>query len=110
VTEERRVHVRCRACPTEPVLGEQVEVSIETGRLPRARLIRETAVQGFDGVNGTVWVIEDGQLAQRRVTFAARLADGTLALTDGLATGVPVAREVGSGFVTGRAARAETAR
>jgi HlyD family secretion protein len=106
VTEERRVHVRCRSCPITPVIGEQAEVVIETGRLPRARLVPEAAVHGFDGMQGTVWTIESGRLAQRRVRFAARLMDARLALTDGLPEDVPVAVRPAPGFAPGRAARA----
>ena len=109
VTEERRVYVRCRGCPTDPVIGEQAEVVIETGRLPSARLVPETAVHGFDGASGTVWTIQDGRLAQRRVRFAARLIDARLAITDGLPAEVPVATIVGPGFAPGRAARAVAA-
>jgi HlyD family secretion protein len=109
VTEERRVHVRCITCPQMPVIGEQAEVVIETGRLPRARLVPENAIHGFDGATGSVWVIEEGRLAQRRVRFAARLVDGTAAITDGLPDTVPVAIRVGAGFAPGRAARAVTA-
>lgn len=105
VTEERRIHVRCRACPLTPVIGEQAEVVIETGRLPRARLVPEAAVHGFDGVSGTVWTIEAGRLAQRRVRFTARLMDAQLAITDGLPDDVPVATRPGAGFAIGRAVR-----
>lgn len=105
-TEERRVHVRCLSCPALPVIGEQAEVVIETGRLPRARLVPESAVHGFDGDQGTVWTVEDGRLARRRVRFAARLVDGRVALTaEGLADSIPVAVRAGPGFVEGRAAR-----
>jgi HlyD family secretion protein len=88
------------------VIGEQAEVVIETGRLPRARLVPEAAVHGFDGMQGTVWTIEAGRLAQRRVRFAARLMDARLALTDGLPEDVPVAIRPAPGFAPGRAARA----
>lgn len=104
-TEERRVHVRCFSCPVMPVIGEQAEVVIETGRLPAARLVPEDAVHGFDGASGTVWVIEDGRLARRHVRFAARLMDARLAITDGLPADLPVAVRIGSGFAVGRAAR-----
>jgi len=106
VTEERRVYVRCRTCPITPVIGEQAEVLIETGRLARARLIPETAVHGFDGVRGTVWTVENGHLARREVRFAARLVDARLAITDGLPDDVPVAVTSGSGFAVGRSAQA----
>ncbi len=106
VTEERRVHVRCLTCPEMPVIGEQAEVIIETGRLPRARLVPENAIHGFDGATGTVWVVEQGRLVRRQVRFAARLVDGRAAITDGLAEDLPVAIRLGPGFAEGRAARA----
>lgn len=106
VTEERRVHVRCRSCPITPVIGEQAEVVIQTGRLARALLVPEAAVHGFDGVSGTVWTVEDGRLAQRRVRFAARLIDARLAITEGLPEGAAVAIAVGGAFAVGRSARA----
>ncbi|HEV7265800.1 MAG TPA: efflux RND transporter periplasmic adaptor subunit [Falsiroseomonas sp.] len=106
VTEERRVYLRCRSCPTRPVIGEQVEARIETGRLPRARLVPERAVHGFDGASGTVWTVEQGRLAQRLLRFAARLVDGHLALTEGLPDGAEVVVRPQAGFVVGRAARA----
>jgi HlyD family secretion protein len=105
VTEERRVHVRCLACPEMPVIGEQAEVVIETGRLPRARLVPENAIHGFDGATGTVWVIEHGRLAQRRVRFAARLMDGRAAIADDLPETLPVVVRIGPGFAPGRAAQ-----
>lgn len=104
VTEERRVYVACEQCPPSVFLGEQIEVEIETGRLPRARLLPATAVEGFDGVHGSVWVVRDGALARERVRFAARTLDGRLALTDGLPAEVPVAAQVGTGFAEGRSA------
>ncbi|WP_137128219.1 efflux RND transporter periplasmic adaptor subunit [Roseomonas sp. HF4] len=106
VTEERRVHVRCIACPEMPVLGEQAEVVIETGRLPSARLVPENAIHGFDGATGTVWVVANGRLARREARFAARLMDGRAAITDGLPPDTQVVTRVASGFAEGRAARA----
>ena len=108
-TEERRIYVKCLSCPAMLVIGEQAEVVIETGRLPAARLVPEDAVHGFDGAFGTVWVIEDGHLAQRQVRFAARLVDARLALTDGLPAEIPVAVSIGAGFAPGRVARAVVA-
>jgi HlyD family secretion protein len=106
VTEERRVWLRCRGCPGQPVLGEQAEVLIETGRLPRARLLPESALHGFDGAKGTIWTVEGGRLARREVRIAARLADGRVAIADGLPEGAEPALRAGSGFAPGRAARA----
>ncbi len=109
VTEERRVYLRCRACPTRPTLGEQAEVLIETGRLPQARILPEAAIHGFDGAEGMVWTVEQGALAQRRVRFAARLVDGRAAITDGLPPDIPVAIRPDSSYRPGRAARAALA-
>jgi HlyD family secretion protein len=106
VTEERRVYLRCRSCAAMPVVGEQAEVVIETARLPRARLLPEQALHGFDGAGGSVWTIEDGRLARRRVTIAARLVDGRVAITDGLPDDVALVTQVGARFAVGRAARA----
>ncbi|PWS37403.1 efflux RND transporter periplasmic adaptor subunit [Falsiroseomonas bella] len=105
VTEERRVWLRCRGCPGQPVLGEQAEVLIETGRLPRARLLPESALHGFDGAKGTIWTVEDGRLARREVRVTARLADGRVALTEGLPEGAEPVLRAASGFAPGRAAR-----
>lgn len=80
VTEERRVYVRCETCPPRPVLGEQVQVEIQVGRLARARLVPEAAVVGFDGASGKVWTIDNGTLRQREVRFVARTLDARLAL------------------------------
>lgn len=106
VTEERRIHVRCLRCPPQPILGEQVQVEVETGRLPAARLVPEAAVEGFDGASGRVWVIEDGRLRQREVRFTARTLDARLALDPAaLPADLPVATRVLAGFREGRAAR-----
>jgi HlyD family secretion protein len=106
VTEERRVWLRCRACPGRPVLGEQAEVVIETGRLPRARLLAESALHGFDGARGIAWTLEQGRLARREIRVAARLMDGRVAITDGLPDGVALLAQPPPGLVEGRAARA----
>jgi HlyD family secretion protein len=104
VTEERRVYVTCQNCPSEMVVGEQAEVVIETGRIAKARLVPENAVHGYDGVAGTVWVVDGGQLDQRRVRFAARTIDARLAITDAVPDAVAIATTVGAGFSIGRAA------
>jgi len=104
VTEERRVYLRCRACPDQIFLGEQVEAEIETGRLAEARLVPEAAVEGFDGASGRVWVIEDGRLARRQVRFVARTLDARLALDPALPASLAVAVQAGPGFAPGRRA------
>lgn len=105
VTEERRVNLRCERCPARPVIGEQLTVEIETGRLPAARLVPEAAVEGFDGAAGQVWTVEDGALRQRAVRFVARTLDARLALDPALPESVAVLTAVPSGVAPGRAAR-----
>lgn len=109
VTEERRVYLRCNSCDVMPVVGEQAEVVIEIARLPRARIIPERAVHGFDGDGGTVWTIEDGRLARRRIRIAARLVDGCVAISDSLPDDVQLVAEASARFAVGRAARSVTA-
>jgi HlyD family secretion protein len=105
VTEERRVNLRCESCPPRPIIGEQLTVEIETGRLASARLVPEAAVQGFDGAAGLVWTVEDGVLRQRAVRFVARTLDARLALDPALPEGVAVLTAVPAGAAAGRAAR-----
>ncbi|WP_291298617.1 efflux RND transporter periplasmic adaptor subunit [Elioraea sp.] len=104
VTEERRVYLRCRQCPDQVFLGEQIEAEIETARLAEALLVPEAAVEGFDGAAGSIWVVEGGRLARRQVGFVARTLDARLAIDPALPAGVAVAVSVGPGFAPGRRA------
>ncbi|MGE0223844.1 MAG: efflux RND transporter periplasmic adaptor subunit [Acetobacteraceae bacterium] len=106
-TEERRVYVKCHRCPPRPTLGEQVQVEIETGRLPSARLVPEAAVDGFDGATGRVWTIEGGVLQQREMRFIARTLDARLALDPALPAGIAVLTRIPPGVRAGRTARVE---
>lgn len=105
VTEERRIHVRCNRCPPRPVVGEQVQVEVETGRLASARLVPEAAVEGFDGATGRAWVIADGVLARRELRFVARTLDARLALDPALPADLAVVTRVTTALREGRAAR-----
>jgi HlyD family secretion protein len=106
VTEERRVYLRCRQCPEQVFIGEQVTAVIETGRLAAAKLIPEAAVDGFDGARGRVWTVEDGRLARREVGFIARTLDARLVLDPALPGDLAVAVTKGAGFAPGRRATA----
>jgi HlyD family secretion protein len=106
VTEERRIYARCERCPPRQVLGEQVQLEVETGRLPSARLVPEVAVEGYDGASGKVWVIEDGALHQRAVRFVARTLDARLALAPEFAA-LAVVTRLPHALRFGQAARAE---
>lgn len=106
VTEERRINLRCERCPARPILGEQLQVEIETGRLPEARLVPEAAVTGFDGATGTVWTIEEGVLRRRAIRFTARTLDARLAIDAALPATVQVVTRIPPGLHEGRSARA----
>jgi HlyD family secretion protein len=106
LTEERRVYVKCERCPVRFHLGEQAEVLITVATLPKARLVPEVAVTGYDGTKGTVWTVENGRLKRRVVTFGHRTEDSRLELGDKLEEGVEVVALVRDGMHEGRAARA----
>ncbi len=103
VTEERRVNLRCERCPPRPVIGEQLQVEIETGRLAEARLVPEAAITGFDGAAGRGWVLEGGALHQRELRFTGRTLDARLVLDP---AAPDVITRILPGFREGRAARA----
>lgn len=107
VTEERRVYVRCRVCGEYHqlrFLGEQAEVEIVKGTAS-GRFVPLKYVEGYDGKSGTVWVIENGRLAKRRVSFGERLLDGRVQIAPDLPASVAVVAD-GRSLREGRAARA----
>ena len=104
VSEERRVHVACEPCPEAVYLGEQAEVLITTGRLARALLVPETAVEGFTGTGGTVWTVESGRLHRRAVEFGHRTLDARLEIIGGLPVEADVVTRLRGGLREGRAA------
>jgi HlyD family secretion protein len=106
VTEERRVYVKCDQCPVRFHLGEQAEVLITVATLPRARLVPEAAVTGYDGTKGTVWTVENGRLKRRSVRFGHRTEGSRLEIRDELGEGIEVVTHVSEALHEGRAARA----
>jgi HlyD family secretion protein len=104
-TEERRIFIKGDAPPAQVYLGEQLEVWITVAQLDQALLVPEAAVQSYDGRQGRVWTIEDGQLQRRLVDFRHRTEDARLELVSGLPDGARVVARVDSGFHEGRAAR-----
>ena len=102
VNEERRVYVKCDPCPSRFFLGEQAEVHVTTGRLERALLVPQTAVEGFDGVSGRVWTVEKGHLVRRMFTFGEKTLDGRLEIRGGVPEGVMVLRSLRGGLREGR--------
>lgn len=79
LTEERRVYVRCRVCDPQHqlrYLGEQAEIEIVKNVIASGLFVPLKFVEGFDGRSGTVWILQDGRLAKRRVPIGERLLDG----------------------------------
>jgi HlyD family secretion protein len=105
VTEERRVWLGCVTCPDQLYLGEQAEVLIETTRLEQALMVPEAAVSGFDGSQGTVWLVQDGRLEQARLGFGARSEDARLEVVAGLPEGALIVARPTAGLGEGRRAR-----
>jgi len=84
VNEERRVWITCTDCPGQVFLGEQAEVRITIATLADALLVPEIAVQGFDGHQGNVWVVQNGRLAQVQLIFGHRTEDARVEVVSGL--------------------------
>jgi HlyD family secretion protein len=105
VNEERRVYLTCDNCPAEFFLGEQAEVYITTTVLDRALMVPEAAIEQFDGVNGTIWTVENGTLRRRVVRFGSRSHDGRVRVIDGLPEEALVASSIGKGFGEERSVR-----
>ena len=107
VTEERRVYVRCRACGPQHqlrFLGEQAEIEIVKKVIPSGLFVPLGSVAAYDGRSGTVWLLQDGRLAKRRVELGERLIDGRVQITSEL-TGALVVDDRPD-LREGRAARA----
>ena len=108
VTEERRVHVRCRACKPDHLvrhLGEQAEVEIVTRKIDSGLFIPLYAINQYNGRTGKVWVLENGKMSERSVALGNRLLDGRVLVTDSLPSGVAIIIDRDqSGFTTGKPA------
>lgn len=109
VTEERRVYVRCRACGSQHqlrFLGEQAEIEIVKKVIPSGLFVPLSSVEAYDGRSGTIWLLQDGRLAKRRVELGERLIDGRVQITSAF-TGALVV-DGRSDLREGRAARPES--
>ncbi|MGL5136470.1 MAG: efflux RND transporter periplasmic adaptor subunit, partial [Beijerinckiaceae bacterium] len=105
VTEERKVFIKGDKPPAQVFLGEQVEFRITVATLPRALMVPEIAVSGYNGRDGTVWTIEDGKLQRRLVTLRHRSDDARLEIVGGLPEGALVVSRIDPALREGRAAR-----
>jgi HlyD family secretion protein len=102
VNEERRVYLRCGGCPLTFHVGEQAEAVITVGALPRARLVKLSALSGIKGSEATAWTVEDGRLQQRSVELGQRTLDGRVEIASGLPEGVELVDGPPTGFRLGR--------
>lgn len=103
VNEERLVDIAFDRWLPDIHLAEQAYAYITTGVLPRAVLVPETAVTGLAESRGTVWTLEHGRLAQRRVSLGPQLLDGRFPILSGLPDGAQVVLPQ-AGLRAGRAA------
>jgi HlyD family secretion protein len=105
VNEERRVWVTCADCPDQVFLGEQAEVRISTATLTNSLLVPEIAIQGFDGHQGQVWILQDGRLAQILLIFGHRTEDARVEVVSNLPDGAQIVASPVKGLAIGRLAR-----
>jgi len=105
VNEERRVWVSCTDCPAQVFLGEQAEVRITTASLTGRLMVPEIAIQGFDGHQGRVWILQDGHLAQIQLIFGHRTEDARVEVVSGLPDGAQIVASPAPGLADGRLAR-----
>ncbi|HVB69254.1 MAG TPA: efflux RND transporter periplasmic adaptor subunit [Acetobacteraceae bacterium] len=105
VNEERLVDVAFDRLRQSIHLDEQAYAYITTGVLPRAVLVPQTAVTGLAENRGTVWTLEHGRLAQRRVSLGPQLLDGRLPVLADLPAGAAIVLPE-AGLRVGRAALA----
>lgn len=105
VNEERRVWITCTDCPEQIFLGEQAEVRITVAALGQALLVPEVAIEGFDGHQGRVWVVQGGRLAQVALIFGQRTEDARVEVVSGLPDGAEIVASPLKGVAEGRLAR-----
>ncbi|CUH66461.1 Macrolide-specific efflux protein MacA precursor [Thalassovita gelatinovora] len=105
VNEERRVWITCTDCPDQAFLGEQAEVRITTATLDSAILVPEIAVQGFDGHQGRVWVVQNGRLKNVPLIFGHRTEDARVEVVSDLPEGAQIVASPNKTLAEGRLAR-----
>lgn len=105
VNEERRVYVKCEACPDDFHLGEQAEVRVTVATLEDALLVPMAAVREYAGNTGKAWIVADGRIGEAALTFGKKTLDGRLEVVGGLPDGAAVVTEAAGRLAAGRRAR-----
>lgn len=105
VNEERRVWINCTICPRRAFLGEQAEVRITVAILDSALLVPETAISGFNGHTGKVWIVAGGKLTEVELVFGHRTEDARVEVVSGLPDGARIVSAPVKGLAEGRSAR-----
>ena len=105
VNEERRIWLTCTDCPDQMYLGEQAEVRIITGSRDNALMVPETAISGFDGHRGTVWLVREGRLTKAELSFGARDDRGRVEVAASVPEGAAIVAQPPKGTTEGRRAR-----
>lgn len=105
VNEERRVWMSCADCPAQVYLGEQAEVRITVAEVAEALMVPEIAIEGFDGHQGRVWVVQNGRLEQVVLIFGHRTEDARVEVVSGLPDGAQIVGSVEKTLAAGRLAR-----
>lgn len=109
ITEERRIYVRCRVCnPLHQLrfLGEQAEVEVVKRVIPDGLFVPLRVIEGYNGLTGKVWVLEDGRLEKRQVELGERLLDGRIQVLTKLSETTALVTEDSVMLREGRRARA----
>ncbi len=107
VNEERRAFITCSDCPDQVFLGEQAEVRITVATTKNALLVPEIAIRGFNGHSGSVWLVQDGRLAQADLIFGHRTEDARVEVVSGLLDGAQIVAAPDKRLALGRIVRVE---
>ena len=67
-------------------------------------MVPESAISGYDGHRGRVWLVREGRLSQAELTFGARDDKGRAEVIDGVPQGASIVALPPKGVAQGRLA------
>ena len=79
---------------------------VQTCALPIYPDFAGSAIDEFDGASGKVWVLEEGVLRKKTLSFGARSENALYEVTGGLPEGAAIVASRGPGLKEGRSASA----